>query len=105
MRVYTTAEEYTYTQSIETMLFFIDEVNGKFNVVWKPNVLNAIRLPRYDSFFKTFDMCRTNAQTILNARCNSETDYRVIAQLLNESIHNERSINQLLNQCLWELGL
>ncbi|AZU98690.1 hypothetical protein [Acinetobacter phage AbTZA1] len=105
MRVYKSIEEFDEIQGCQTTLFTIGEIDEKFHLSWMPNVLEAITLPRYSGYFNTFDMCRKNAETVLNARCSSQSDINTVIQLMNESVRKELEINRLLFQCFREIGL
>ncbi|CAL1777874.1 hypothetical protein BRC2024_QFGIOCBO_CDS_0183 [Acinetobacter phage vB_AbaM_PhT2-v2] len=107
MRVYTckSTDEFDEITGLQTPLFTIAEVDDKFELAWTHNILMALNLPRYAGYFNTFDMCRKNAETVLNARCSSKSDCNDVIRLLNSSVREELRINKLLNQCFYEVGL
>lgn len=93
------------TDFIMTTPLFVIKKDKVYSLEWQPDILELIQQPRYYGWFSGTDLVRSNAETSLNALCANTSNVNMILNVLNKSVMTDVSINHIVNQCFWELGL
>lgn len=87
-----------------TLLFNLKK-SSTWVVEWHPHVEDALKQPRYRSWFSAIDLVRLNVQTSLNVLCTKDISLNEILTVEYKSLLADVQINHAANQCFRELGL
>lgn len=99
-------DELETTDKCFTPIFdIVESVDGTFTVTWRTELAELITKAPYAHYFSAIDLARRNAEVIINARFNSDSNIEDIANATFNSVSLDRQINVAVAQCFWELGI